>query len=134
MTDEPTPPEPAADDVTCYCRLDGVMDVLSKKYAMQVLCVVAATDPTRFGELEEFLSEASTSTLSARLDELVAENLLNRTQYDEIPPRVEYELTDDGRELATRLRPVLEWAEERDGEAADERAADAAESAASADN
>jgi len=124
MTDESTPPEPAADDVTCYCRLDGVMDVLSRKYAMQVLCVVAATPPTRFGELEEFLSDASTSTLSARLDDLAEANLLSRTQYDEIPPRVEYELTDDGRELARRLEPVLEWAEERDGRAADGRAAD----------
>lgn len=103
-------------ELTCYCRLDGVMDLLSKKYAMQVLCVVNATDPTRFGELESALADASTSTLSARLDELAEEGLLTRTQYDEIPPRVEYELTEDGRELAVRLEPVLEWAEEREGD------------------
>lgn len=107
------------DDLTdrerrCYCRLDGVLDLLSRKYAMQVLCVVNATDPTRFGELESLLSDASTSTLSARLDELTDAGLLKRTQYDEIPPRVEYELTDDGRELAVRLEPVLEWAGERE--------------------
>ncbi|UPV75491.1 helix-turn-helix transcriptional regulator [Halorussus limi] len=114
MTNDATPPDPADDDTTCYCPLGGVMDLLSRKYAMQVLCVVAATEPTRFGEFEELLPDASTSTLSARLDELADGNLLTRTQYDEIPPRVEYGLTDDGRELATRLEPVLEWAEERD--------------------
>ncbi|PSQ26213.1 hypothetical protein BRD01_00975 [Halobacteriales archaeon QS_8_65_32] len=39
--------------------------------------------------------------------------LLERTQYDEVPPRVEYELTDDGRELRERCEPLFEWAVER---------------------
>ncbi|MFC4450724.1 winged helix-turn-helix transcriptional regulator [Halorussus aquaticus] len=114
MDDEPTPPDSTDDELTCYCRLGGVVDRLSRKYAMQILCVVNATDPTRFRDLEEYLPDASTSTLSARLDELAEADLLTRTQYDEIPPRVEYEMTDDGRELAARLEPVMEWAEERD--------------------
>ncbi|NHN60491.1 helix-turn-helix transcriptional regulator [Halorussus sp. JP-T4] len=91
------------------------MDLLSSKYAMQVLCVVHATGPARFREIESLLGDASTSTLSARLDDLVAADLLTRTQYDEIPPRVEYDLTADGRELAERLGPVLEWVDEREG-------------------
>lgn len=113
MPDEST--EPADDDISCYCRLGGVMDRLSRKYAIQVLCVVNATGSTRFRELESLLSGASTSTLSTRLDELTEAGLLTRTQYDEIPPRVEYDLTDDGRELADRLEPVLEWVDEREG-------------------
>jgi DNA-binding HxlR family transcriptional regulator len=36
--------------------------------------------------------------------------LISRTQYNEIPPRVEYSLTDDGDEVRTRLEPLLEWA------------------------
>ncbi|WP_321111916.1 winged helix-turn-helix transcriptional regulator [Halorussus salinisoli] len=115
MTDESKALESAADELACYCRLGGVMDLLSRKYAMQVLCVVNATEPTRFRELEELLPDASTSTLSARLDELAEARLLDRTQYDEIPPRVEYEMTADGSELAERLKPVLEWAGEREG-------------------
>ena len=121
MADESTSFE-TPDDLACYCRLGGVMDRLSRKYAMQVLCVVNATEPTRFRKLEELLPDASTSTLSNRLDELVEAGLLTRTQYDEIPPRVEYAMTDGGRELATRLEPVLEWVEERD--AASETTAD----------
>ena len=80
---------------------------------MQVVCVVGAHGTVRFRTVEEHLPDASTSTLSARLSELVEADLLRRTQYDEIPPRVEYELTDEGRELCERLVPVLEWASER---------------------
>ena len=114
MADESTELD-SADDPACYCRLGGVMDLLSRKYAMQVLCVVNATGPTRFRELESLLGDASTSTLSTRLDDLAEAGLLTRTQYDEIPPRVEYDLTADGRELAERLGPVLEWVGEREG-------------------
>lgn len=112
MTEESTPE--LADDLACYCRLGGVIGLLSRKYAIQVLCIVNAVSPARFRKLEEFLPDASTSTLSTRLDELVQADLLSRTQYDEIPPRVEYAVTDDGRELAARLESVLEWADERD--------------------
>ncbi|MCX2819051.1 winged helix-turn-helix transcriptional regulator [Haladaptatus sp. F3-133] len=38
---------------------------------------------------------------------------MDRNQFDEIPPRVEYELTEEGRELEERLTPLLEWAKER---------------------
>lgn len=97
----------------CLCPLGGVVETLSRKYAMQVVCVVGAHDQLRFSEIEAHLPVASTSTLSARLDELVAAGLLDREQYDEIPPRVEYSLTDDGAALAERLEPLLEWALDR---------------------
>ncbi|MFD1646813.1 winged helix-turn-helix transcriptional regulator [Haloarchaeobius litoreus] len=98
----------------CYCPLGGVMDLLSRKYAMQLVCVVGALGPVRYGEVADAFGDVSSSTLSTRLDELVAAGYLSREQYAEIPPRVEYELTDDGRELCERLEPLLEWAERRD--------------------
>ena len=110
---EATSEDRTEDSVTCYCPLTGVVETLSGKYAMQLVCVVGALEPVRFGTIEEYLEGASSSTLSARLEELAEAGLLTRTQYDEIPPRVEYELTDDGRELRERLEPVLAWAEER---------------------
>ena len=81
---------------------------------MDIVCVVAVHGTVRFGMLETHISDASTSTLSARLDDLETEGLVTREQYDEIPPRVEYELTEDGEELAERLRPVLEWVQSRE--------------------
>ncbi len=111
---DPLPDGLSADDVDCLCDASGAIDLLSRKYAIPVLCVLAATDAARFGDFEELLADASTSTLSARLDEIVDAGLATRTQYDEIPPRVEYELTEDGRELGERLRPLVEWAVARE--------------------
>jgi DNA-binding HxlR family transcriptional regulator len=98
------------EDGACGCLLSDVLDLLGRKYAMEVVCVVAAHERARFGDVEAHLPAASTSTLSDRLDELEAAGLLAREQYDEIPPRVEYELTAEGRELGERLEPLLEWA------------------------
>lgn len=89
------------------------MDRLSKKYAIQVVCVVGALGPVRYGEIESAFGEVSSSTLSTRLEELVAAGLLERERYAEIPPRVEYELTEEGEELSGLLEPLLEWAEGR---------------------
>jgi DNA-binding HxlR family transcriptional regulator len=102
---------PACDiDGTCYCPLTGVIDTLSRKYAMQLVSIIGAHDSLRFAEIEEHLPTASTSTISKRLDEFEEAGLISRTQYNEIPPRVEYSLTIDGDEVRTRLEPLLEWA------------------------
>lgn len=113
--DPPTDADRTADAPTCLCPLGDVMDLLSRRYAMQVVCVVDALGPVRYGDIEAAFGTVSSSTLSTRLDELVAAGLLAREQYAEIPPRVEYDLTDDGAALAERLRPLLAWAEAREG-------------------
>lgn len=77
---------------------------------MQLVSIIGAHESLRFAEIEDHLSSASTSTISKRLDEFEDAGLLSRTQYDEIPPRVEYSLTEDGDEVRTRLEPLLEWA------------------------
>jgi DNA-binding HxlR family transcriptional regulator len=59
------------------------------------------------------LDGASSSTVSKRLAEFQEARLVSRTQYDEIPRRVEYALTEEGWELAERLGPLLEWASDR---------------------
>ncbi|QKG94262.1 transcriptional regulator [Halorubrum sp. SS5] len=106
-----TPSPPACDvDGTCYCPLTGVITVLSRKYAIQLISIVGAHESLRFAEIEDHLPGASTSTISKRLDEFEEADLITRTQYDEIPPRVEYALTEEGDELRTRLEPLLEWA------------------------
>lgn len=98
----------------CLCPLGGVMDLLSRRYAMQLICVVGAIGPARYGDIEETFDGVSSSTLSTRLDELVEAGILSREQYAEIPPRVEYELTETGEELGQHLEPLLKWAEEID--------------------
>ena len=94
----------------CYCPLEGVINTLSKKYAMQLVNVIGVHGALRFSDLETHLPTASTTTLSDRLEELADARLITRTQYNEVPPRVEYELTGQGEELRDRLEPLLEWA------------------------
>jgi DNA-binding HxlR family transcriptional regulator len=104
-------PQQRADEMECYCQLEGVVDLLSRKYAMQVVCAVGLLGPARYGDLEDAFGEVSSSTLSARLEDLTDAGLLARERYDEIPPRVEYELTDEGEALQEHLDPLLRWAE-----------------------
>lgn len=116
---ENTRPEDPESDVSTeqcqgYCRLGGVMELLSRKYAIQVVCAVGVLQPARYGEIEDAFGEISSSTLSTRLDELTEAGLLKRERYGEIPPRVEYELTDEGEELSELLEPLLDWVEGRD--------------------
>ena len=108
---DPTLQAPVCDvDGMCYCPLTGVIDTLSRKYAMQLVSIIGAHDSLRFAEIEDHLPTASTSTISKRLDEFEEAELIDRTQYNEIPPRVEYSLTENGAELRARLEPLLEWA------------------------
>lgn len=106
-------PDALPDEVRCYCRLSGLVDLLGSKYAIQIVCVVGGLQPVRYGEIEAAFGDVSSSTLSTRLDELREAGLLERQQYDEIPPRVVYSLTDDGEELRALLEPLLEWVESR---------------------
>lgn len=94
----------------CYCPVDGVIETISKKYALQIVGILGSEGPTRYGELEDLLGATSASLLSTRLEELAEENLIERRSFDEVPPRVEYSLTPRGRELETRIQPLLEWA------------------------
>ncbi|GAB7017408.1 winged helix-turn-helix transcriptional regulator [Halostagnicola bangensis] len=97
-------------EVEYYQPLADAMSVLSKKYALETISIIEKHEPMRFKTLEEHLRDASSKTLSDRLDQLVDKGLITRTQYEEIPPRVEYELTEDGRELRQHLEPLLDWA------------------------
>lgn len=107
--------ESPPDEPRCYCPLGGVMDLLARRHAMQVVCVVGAFEPVRYGEIEAAFGDVSSSTLSTRLQELTDAGLLARDQRGTIPPRVEYSLTDEGAELRSLLEPLLSWAERRDG-------------------
>ncbi|SDR30785.1 winged helix-turn-helix transcriptional regulator [Natronobacterium texcoconense] len=102
-----------AENASCCCPIGGVLDLLSRKYAIQVICVVGALEPVRYGEIEDAFGDVSSSTLSARLNELTDADLLEREQHDTIPPQVEYRLTTDGTELCELLQPLVRWAEDR---------------------
>ena len=96
-------------DVTCFCPLEGIMGVISRKWAILVINAIGIYGRLRFNRLMEELHGISPKTLSDRLKELQMEGLIEREFFAEIPPRVEYSLTKDGAELRESVIPLLKW-------------------------
>jgi DNA-binding HxlR family transcriptional regulator len=100
-------------DHICLCPLKGIIDVISKKWALLIINAIGNYGRLRFNRLMEELHGISPKTLSDTLKELRAEGLIKRESFAEIPPRVEYSLTKDGIDLRKSIIPLLEWAATR---------------------
>jgi len=103
------------DEETCLCPVEGIINVISKKWA---ICIIShlgiEEDGYRFNELQRKLNGISPKSLSDRLKELGGEGLVNREVEESVPPKVNYTLTSDGNELHERLKPVVEWVNQRE--------------------
>lgn len=102
-------------EAVCYCPLEGIIDVISKKWALLVINAIGNYGSLRFKRLMEELHGISPKTLADTLKQLQNEQLLNRESFAEIPPRVEYSLTEDGQGLREAVVPILKWAATRQG-------------------
>ncbi|MGV4984749.1 winged helix-turn-helix transcriptional regulator [Streptomyces sp. NPDC001709] len=93
------------------CGVDAAMDVIGGKWKGLVLWALHER-PHRFGELRRALPGVSEKVLAAQLRELEADGIVHREEYDEVPPRVEYSLTERGALLNEALAPLGEWGRE----------------------
>ena len=100
---------------TCICPLKGVIDLISKKWALLIINALGNCGTLRFNQIMETLKGISPKTLSDTLKDLQSEALIKRESFAEIPPRVEYSLTKDGIELRKSIIPLLEWTANRNG-------------------
>ncbi len=100
-------------EVVCYCPLEGIIDVISKKWALLIINAIGNYGSIRFNKLMEELHGISPKTLADTLKQLQNERLLKRESFAEIPPRVEYSLTKDGKGLREAVVPILKWAATR---------------------
>jgi DNA-binding HxlR family transcriptional regulator len=97
-------------DHVCFCPLEGVIDVIGKKWALLTINAIGNYGSLRFNKLMEELRGISPKTLADTLKQLQEEGLLKRESFAEIPPRVEYSLTKDGEGLREAVIPILKWA------------------------
>ncbi|MEV6651216.1 helix-turn-helix domain-containing protein [Streptomyces sp. NPDC051219] len=96
--------------VSYSCGLDAAVDVVGGKWKPLILW--ALHDGThRFGELKRHVEGVSEKMLIQQLRELEADGIVHREVYREVPPRVEYSLTELGRALNTALLPLGDWGE-----------------------
>jgi DNA-binding HxlR family transcriptional regulator len=91
------------------CGLDATLRVVAGKWKPLILYFLAQGGPTRYGELGRAVRDVSDKMLIQQLKELEADDLVKRTDYKEIPPRVDYSLTPLGRSLAEALVPLCTW-------------------------
>jgi len=97
----------------CLCPLEGIIDTISKKWALLIVNDIGNHGKLRFNELMDNLNGISPKALSDTLKKLGKERLVTRESFAEIPPRVEYSLTNDGIELRKAIVPLLIWASKR---------------------
>jgi DNA-binding HxlR family transcriptional regulator len=90
------------------CGLDATLKVISGKWKPLVLYFLLR-GPKRYGELKRAVRDVSDKVLIQQLKELEADGVLLRTDYKEIPPRVDYTLTRLGQSLAKALEPLCAW-------------------------
>lgn len=98
----------AASADTCYCTVDDLVGVISRKHALSLINFLGGREGTRFGEMEDAVEGISSSTLSETLSDLHRVGLVSREVFPETPPRVEYALTEAGRLLRRRFRRLLD--------------------------
>ncbi|GAA0405784.1 helix-turn-helix transcriptional regulator [Paenibacillus motobuensis] len=90
-------------------RFERAIELLSKRWS--TLIVYRLLDgPQRFVDIENSLPNLSGKVLSDRLRELETEGVIQRTVYPEKPVRIEYSLTDKGRDLAPLMDDIQQWA------------------------
>jgi DNA-binding HxlR family transcriptional regulator len=86
-----------------------VLDRIGDKWSLLVIGTLRS-GPLRFGELEQAVAGISQRMLTLTLKHLVEDGLVVRTAYAEVPPRVEYEVTELGRTLVPLVMALAEWA------------------------
>ena len=91
------------------CPLEYGLDVFGGKWKSRILCVLS-DGPLRYSVLRGEMVNVTDAALASALKELTADGLIARHQYEEIPPRVEYDLTEKGRSVIPVLQHICKWA------------------------
>ena len=85
------------------------MSIISGKHKMVILYCLMEYAPVRFNEMKRYLGSITDKTLSSNLKELEADGLILRREYPQIPPKVEYSLSERGKSLMKVLDQLCVW-------------------------
>lgn len=95
------------------CPLIYALEIIGQKWKLPILWYLFANEFTRYNELKRKVKGISNMMLTKSLKELEEEGLVVRIQYETIPPKVEYALTDRGKALLPTLNELSRWGEEQ---------------------
>lgn len=95
-----------------HCPVRNVIDHIGDKWSVLVLIVLEEGNVMRFNEIWGSIQTISQKMLAVTLKTLEADGLVKRTVFPQIPPKVEYELTERGKSLLPHLHGLVAWANE----------------------
>jgi DNA-binding HxlR family transcriptional regulator len=98
----------------CASRLEEVLHCIDGRWKMPILAHLSTGESMRFSDLERAIPQASQKMLTQHLRELERDGIVARTVYPQVPPKVEYRLTDQGKGLRSVFLALLDWADARD--------------------
>jgi DNA-binding HxlR family transcriptional regulator len=94
------------------CSIRHILDRFGDKWSILIISILGHVGKLRFNELNQQIGDISQKMLTVTLRSLEADGLISRKLFPEIPPRVEYELTDLGRSLLPHIEQLAGWAEQ----------------------
>jgi DNA-binding HxlR family transcriptional regulator len=98
------------DAISLMSETSKLRKIITKRGTLEILIpLCCTTEPVRYKQFKQTLKGISSKTLSTRLKELEKSGVLQRQSYNEIPPRVEYKLTNKGQELVKSVIDLLSW-------------------------
>lgn len=105
-----------SDRLVCADRLTDALRCIDGRWKMPILAHLSATEVMRFSDLERAVPKASQKMLTQHLRELERDGIVARTIYAEVPPRVEYRLTEVGKGLRPVFLALSDWSDTRDSQ------------------
>lgn len=95
-----------------FCPIRNVLYRLGDKWSMLVLISLSANGTLRFSDIFKTIGDVSHRMLTVTLRSLEADGLISRNVYPQVPPRVEYSLTESGESLMPHIQHLVAWADE----------------------
>ena len=97
-------------DKDIRCPLEYGLDIFGGKWDSRIICVLNEMGTLRYSALRSEMIDITDAVLAATLKKLIANEIVSRTQFNEMPLRVEYSLTDKGRSVVPILQSICHWA------------------------
>jgi len=96
-------------DADIRCPLEYGLELFGGKWDSRIICVLAEKKTLRYSILRSEMVNITDAVLAFTLKKLIADDMIKRVQYNEIPPRVEYSLTDKGKSVVPILQSICKW-------------------------
>ena len=91
------------------CPLEYGLDIFGGKWKPRIICVLEEKKVLRYSVLRREMTDITDAVLAAALKDLISDDMIQRRQYNEIPPRVEYCLTEKGNSVVPILQSICRW-------------------------